>query len=54
VCSSDLYVVAPPRYALEAAAEDYKKADKVLERASEEVLKSITKAGGEGVFKREK
>jgi translation initiation factor 2 subunit 1 len=49
-----VYVVAPPKYAIEAAAEDYKKADKVLQRASEEVLKAITKAGGEGVFKREK
>jgi translation initiation factor 2 subunit 1 len=49
-----VYVVAPPKYAIEAAAEDYKKADKVLQRASEEVLKTITKAGGEGVFKREK
>jgi translation initiation factor 2 subunit 1 len=49
-----VYVVAPPKYAIEAAAEDYKKADKVLERASEEVIRAITKAGGEGVFKREK
>jgi len=49
-----VYVVAPPKYAIEAAAEDYKKAEKVLQHASEEVLKTITKAGGEGVFKREK
>jgi len=49
-----VYVVAPPKYALEAEAEDYKRADKVLQRASEEVIKTITKAGGEGVFKREK
>jgi translation initiation factor 2 subunit 1 len=49
-----VYVVAPPKYAIEAAAEDYKKADKVLQRASDEVIKAITKAGGEGVFKREK
>jgi translation initiation factor 2 subunit 1 len=49
-----IYVVAPPKYTIEVAAEDYKQADKVLQRASEEVIKAITKAGGEGVLKREK
>jgi translation initiation factor 2 subunit 1 len=49
-----VYVVAPPKYVIEAAAEDYKKADMVLQKASEEVLRVIEKAGGEGVFKREK
>ena len=49
-----VYVVAPPKYAIEVAAEDYKKAEKVLQKASEEVIRAITKAGGEGVFKREK
>jgi translation initiation factor 2 subunit 1 len=49
-----VYVVAPPKYAIEVAAEDYKRAEKVLQKASEEVLKAITKSGGEGVFKREK
>jgi translation initiation factor 2 subunit 1 len=49
-----VYAVAPPKYTIEVAAADYKQADKVLQRASEEVIKVITKAGGEGVLKREK
>lgn len=49
-----VYVVAPPKYAIEVAAEDWKKADKVLQKASEDVIKAITKLGGEGVFKKEK
>jgi translation initiation factor 2 subunit 1 len=49
-----VYVVTPPKYRLEVAAEDYKKAEKILQKASEEVIKAITKAGGTGVFKREK
>jgi len=49
-----VYVLSPPKYRIEVAAEDYKKAEKVLQKASEVVLKAVTKAGGEGVFKREK
>ena len=49
-----VFVVSPPRYSIVVAAEDYKKAEKVLQKASEAVLKTVTKAGGQGVFKREK
>ena len=49
-----LYVVAPPRYAIEVVAEDYKTAEQVMEKAKEAVLKNISKLGGQGSFKREK
>jgi len=47
-----LYVVAAPKYAIEVLAEDYKEAEKILQKASETVIKTITKAGGSGVFQR--
>ncbi len=49
-----VYVVAPPKYRIEVSAEDYKNAEKVLEKATEAAIKSITKAGGTGAFRRER
>jgi len=49
-----IYVVSPPRYRIEVSAEDYKKAEKILEEATETALKHMAKVGGQGVFKREK
>jgi translation initiation factor 2 subunit 1 len=48
-----VFVVSPPKYSIVVAAEDYKKAEKVLQKASEAVVKAISKSGGQGVFKRE-
>lgn len=47
-----IYVVAPPRYRIEVLAEDYKEAEKFLNKAAETAVKNITKAGGQGAFKR--
>lgn len=49
-----VYVVAPPKYRIEVSAEDYKKAERVLEKATETAIKNITKAGGTGTFRRGK
>jgi len=49
-----LYVVAAPKYAIEVLAEDYKEAERILQNASETAIKTITKAGGTGVFLRTK
>jgi translation initiation factor 2 subunit 1 len=49
-----VYVVAPPKYHIEVSAEDYKKAEKSLEKATETVIKNIAKAGGTGTFHRGK
>jgi len=49
-----LYVVATPKYAIEVQAEDYKEAERILQQAAEKAIKTITKAGGTGVFQRMK
>lgn len=48
------YVITAPRYAIEVLAENYKVAENVLKRVADTVISSVVKAGGEGVFKREK
>jgi translation initiation factor 2 subunit 1 len=48
------YVVAAPRYRVEVMADNYKHAEDVLQRAADSVVLNVTKAGGHGVFKREK
>ena len=52
--SIHLYAVAAPKYAIEVLAEDYKEAEKILQKAAEAAIKSITTAGGTGVFQRGK
>ncbi len=49
-----VYVVSPPRYRIEVLAEDYKEAERILAKATETAIKKMEKAGGQGVFKREK
>jgi len=48
------YVIAAPKYSIEAAAENYKRAEEVLQKAAQSVVTNITKAGGQGTFRREK
>ncbi len=48
------YVIAAPKYSIEALAEDYKRAEDVLQKSAQNVLSNITKAGGQGTFRREK
>jgi translation initiation factor 2 subunit 1 len=47
-------VVAAPRYSVEVSADNWKRAEELLEKVSESVVTNITKAGGHGSFKREK
>jgi len=49
-----LYVVAPPKYRIVVSAEEYKEAEKILDKAVNTVVKNITDAGGQGTFTREK
>lgn len=49
-----IYTIAAPKYFLKVEAENYKEAENVLQKATEAAIKAITKAGGEGDFKREK
>ena len=48
------YVVAAPKYSLEVSAENYKRAEEVLQGVSQSVITDIVKAGGQGAFRREK
>ncbi|MGB9675678.1 MAG: translation initiation factor IF-2 subunit alpha [Candidatus Bathyarchaeales archaeon] len=48
------YVVAAPRYCIEVMAEDYKHAEGTLQRVVENVVSNVVKAGGQGIFVREK
>jgi translation initiation factor 2 subunit 1 len=49
-----VYVVAAPKYAIVVQAEDYKEAESILQKVSETAIKTITRAGGTGVFQRVK
>jgi len=49
-----LYTITAPKYRIEVHAEDYKTAEAILRKAVDNVLNAITKAGGQGSFKREK
>ena len=48
------YVVAAPKYSVEVLAENYKRAEEVLQKASESVVSNVIKAGGQGSFRRER
>ena len=47
-------VIAAPRYSVEVSADNWKRAEELLEEVSQSVITNITKAGGHGSFKREK
>ena len=49
-----VYTVAAPKYRIKVEAENYKQAETTLQKASETAIKTITKTGGKGSFKREK
>ncbi len=48
------YVIAAPKYSVEVLAENYKRAEEVLQKVAQSVVANITKAGGQGTFRREK
>jgi len=48
------YVMAAPKYNVEVAAANWKRAEEVLQKVTDAVVTNITKAGGTGSFKREK
>jgi translation initiation factor 2 subunit 1 len=47
-------VIAAPRYSLEVSADNWKRAEELIEKVSQSVVTNITKAGGQGSFKKEK
>jgi translation initiation factor 2 subunit 1 len=55
-CASSVtfYVIAAPKYSIEARAENYKKAEEVFQKAAQSDMSKITKAGGQGKKKKKK
>jgi translation initiation factor 2 subunit 1 len=47
-----LFTIGAPRYRIEIVAEDYKQAEKLLERVVQRTLKNIKLEGGKGKFSR--
>jgi translation initiation factor 2 subunit 1 len=48
------YVIAAPKYSVEVSAENYKRAEEILQRVSQSVVSNIVQAGGQGTFRRDK
>jgi translation initiation factor 2 subunit 1 len=47
-------VIAAPKYSVEVSAENYKRAEEVLQKVSQSVVSNVVQAGGQGTFRREK
>ena len=47
-------VIAAPRYSVEVSADNWKRAEEILDEVSQSVVTNITKSGGHGSFKRDK
>ncbi len=48
------HVIAAPKYSVEVLAENYKRAEDVLQKVSQSVISIVSKAGEQGSFRREK
>ena len=48
------YVIAAPKYSIEVMAEDYKRAEEIFQKVAQNVVTTVTKAGGQGSFRRDK
>jgi len=48
------YIIAAPKYSVEASAENYKRAEDILQKVAQTVVTNVSKSGGQGVFRREK
>jgi len=45
-------VIAAPKYSVEVSADNWKRAEELIETVSENVIANVTKEGGHGTFKR--
>jgi translation initiation factor 2 subunit 1 len=50
----EFYVIAAPKYSVEVAAENWKRAEEILQKVGQAVVTNVTQAGGQGSFRREK
>ncbi len=47
-------VIAAPKYSVEVQAENYKRAEDVMQKTADNIISYVTKSGGQGSFRREK
>jgi len=50
----EFYVIAAPKYSVEVSADNWKRAEDLLEKVGTAVVTNVTKSGGQGSFRREK
>lgn len=50
----NFYVIAAPKYGVEVMADNYRRAEEILQKVAQNVVSNVIKAGGQGVFRREK
>ena len=50
----EFYVIAAPKYSVEVSADNWKRAEDLLDEVSQNVVTNISEAGGHGSFTREK
>jgi translation initiation factor 2 subunit 1 len=50
----EFHVIAAPKYSVEVAADNWKRAEDVLQKVSQTVVTNVTSFGGQGTFRREK
>ena len=50
----DFYVIEAPKYNVEVAADNWERAEELLQKIGQTVITNVTKAGGQGSFRREK
>ncbi len=48
------YVIAAPKYCVEVLADNYKRAEDVLQKVAQKIVANVEKAGGHGIFRRGK
>jgi translation initiation factor 2 subunit 1 len=48
------YVMAAPKYSVEVLADNWKRAEEVLQKVADNVVNNAVKVGGQGSFRREK
>jgi translation initiation factor 2 subunit 1 len=49
-----IYTISPPSYRIEVLAEDYKRAETLLQKAADAAIQTIEKSGGRGALRSEK
>ena len=48
------HVIAAPKYSVEVSAENWKRAEDLLQKVGQSIVVNVTNSGGQGSFKREK